>query len=1121
MSPLEDLVTTNGLVFQPIIKTLEEILITSSNITEPKIIGQTGPNLQNVPCQMAMIKLCSQSLEAATVDRIIVEEATLTTNFLYEIGTRVLLRCMELTSLNILLETARSMVAEVSDTVSLIEIASKSLNLAKEHTTKENRPVLETLSISYHELDYIKAIATAACALNEYAAGKEHNVIENTGILELINQARKNENQNATISLCKRICDSQNINFENVMEKVRLLHSQEDAFPEANGLAKVMQLSSLDATSIISYIYADDFTLQSSMTFILPTEQADSITTRDTSECIAIETYKLGKVQSDLVNTRPLKTKITQQPISYEQEDKLDSSTPLDKDLIQNGEPVIELVNDQEGTLATYTESQIDESIRGIITSPQAPPETATETKVEGTKYKLLDTPSILRSSQGENIRGHDDETCVYEDPSDGIAAQPKHEYAYVDVSSSLKVAPTDTIVTMAEAQSELLAVTKDEKIDSTYLIDEDKPMQKATPFEKVKSFLFGKPKKQTNLKAKIEPTQKILSSAEVCSEPDITQVKPLSKDEIKEDVAIDVSTEERLQEPISIEECAFATGDSVVTIPHNAIRKITEAVHEGRSMTEIQHSINVGTLPNPLSENSEKALVRLANEICALKGLDDTNVIQETSSIKDSVDIGVAALVRAVEKTAIECDEICLLIDELKCYQQQPHETKPQAGYVEVESYDGVNVTIHEDGILMDDAEPIVKHKKKGYTTIQPIEIISESNYSEAIESSYLVQSPMESPTFGEIIIKVTDAVSEGKAVTDIQTAFCVEEINVLQEKESQAKLRCLIDRICEPSGSEQLILDEILEPLDDFDNKLGLFKCFVSVLEQFAIERDQMLLLLKENEFECDPHSKDDKLEVADNICYESCEVASEQFIGSTAPVKKGDQGTRIVPGNVPYLENISMASETCPSAKNTPTWKMCKTIVSTIAEKVKDGLEVQAILLFIKEKILHEFRLDDLDQPIQQITKIICHAKGISEERVFENIQAHKIQNRIDAIIIPLIMAIELASIECGETIPILNATMHGIGTDQQGLPEQEQNLSFEEENAMTIQFQQELSANTEVPVFSAKKENIIAQHFSTTSKEPKVFCMVSYTFNYAKAKFYYQISVHYHPLFDLIF
>ena len=150
--------TTNGLVFQPIIKTLEEILITSSNITEPKIIGQTGPNLQNVPCQMAMIKLCSQSLEAATVDRIIVEEATLTTNFLYEIGTRVLLRCMELTSLNILLETARSMVAEVSDTVSLIEIASKSLNLAKEHTTKENRPVLETLSISYHLENHIGEI---------------------------------------------------------------------------------------------------------------------------------------------------------------------------------------------------------------------------------------------------------------------------------------------------------------------------------------------------------------------------------------------------------------------------------------------------------------------------------------------------------------------------------------------------------------------------------------------------------------------------------------------------------------------------------------------------------------------------------------------------------------------------------------------------------------------------------------------------------------------------------------------------------------------------------------------------------------------------------------------------
>ena len=172
------------------------------------------------------------------------------------------------------------------------------------------------------------------------------------------------------------------------------------------------------------------------------------------------------------------------------------------------------------------------------------------------------------------------------------------------------------------------------------------------------------------------------------------------------------------------------------------------------------------------------------------------------------------------------------------------------------------------------------------------------------------------------------------------------------------------------------------------------------------------------------------------------------------------------------------------------------MCKTIVSTIAEKVKEDLEVQAILLFIKEKILHDFRLEDLNQPIQQITKSICHAKGIREEHVFENIQAHKIQNRIDAIIIPLITAIELASIECGETIPIINATMHGIATDQQDLPEDEQKLSFEEEKTMTIQFQQELSANTEVPVFSAKKEKIIAQHFSTTSKEPKVICAVSY-------------------------
>ena len=87
-------------------------------------------------------------------------------------------------------------------------------------------------------------------------------------------QIRQNEIQKAAMSLSKRVCDAQDISFENIVEKVKLLYLDEDEFPEAKGLIDVIKQSCLDGTSVVSFIMAADFTSQSP-TFVLPTEQAD------------------------------------------------------------------------------------------------------------------------------------------------------------------------------------------------------------------------------------------------------------------------------------------------------------------------------------------------------------------------------------------------------------------------------------------------------------------------------------------------------------------------------------------------------------------------------------------------------------------------------------------------------------------------------------------------------------------------------------------------------------------------------------------------------------------------------------------------------------------------------
>ena len=338
------------------------------------------------------------------------------------------------------------------------------------------------------------------------------------------------------------------------------------------------------------------------------------------------------------------------------------------------------------------------------------------------------------------------------------------------------------------------------------------------------------------------------------------------------------------------------------------AILQITEAVHEGRSMSEIQHSINVGVISNPTTNTSEQALITLANEICGLKDLGETNVVEETSRMQGKVDLGVAALVRAVEKTAIECDEVSSLISESNSFKQPT--SREEIGTVSpiIEQHGGVVIEEHENDILINDVQDVSEYNQKETTKrIQPLEIISESNVSEAIENAYLVQSPTETPTFEEVIIKVTDAVNEGKDVNEIQTGFCIEEINVIEEESSQVQLGSLINQICESRGTEQIIDEEFLKPQNEVDHP-DLLKCFVSVLEKFSIEPNEMIIFLKESVL-LEGESIKIKATKKHSDSMTPYNVTSNQPCSTTTPSESAPEEIKILSENVSSLDNITM--------------------------------------------------------------------------------------------------------------------------------------------------------------------------------------------------------------------
>ena len=75
-------------------------------------------------------------------------------------------------------------------------------------------------------------------------------------------------------SLSRRICDTNNIRLEHIVQKVEPLCSLDDSFPEAYGLIEIIRLTNVDATTVVSYILAEDFSPQPTIS-IFPTDQAN------------------------------------------------------------------------------------------------------------------------------------------------------------------------------------------------------------------------------------------------------------------------------------------------------------------------------------------------------------------------------------------------------------------------------------------------------------------------------------------------------------------------------------------------------------------------------------------------------------------------------------------------------------------------------------------------------------------------------------------------------------------------------------------------------------------------------------------------------------------------------
>ena len=149
------------------------------------------------------------------------------------------------------------------------------------------------------------------------------------------------------------------------------------------------------------------------------------------------------------------------------------------------------------------------------------------------------------------------------------------------------------------------------------------------------------------------------------------------------------------------------------------------------------------------------------------------------------------------------------------------------------------------------------------------------------------------------------------------------------------------------------------------------------------------------------------------------------------------------------------------------------------------------VNEILLFVKETLLTESAdAEDFEQPIQQITKSICQAKGITEQQMCETVLSYKIQSHMDGVLLPLITAIELSAIQCEERISLVTVQEKVDVPEQQELQSMKDNVSVEEEKAVKVGISDEFQSSSQMSPFSARKDKAVTSSTPIIAKKTEV-------------------------------
>ena len=167
------------------------------------------------------------------------------------------------------------------------------------------------------------------------------------------------------------------------------------------------------------------------------------------------------------------------------------------------------------------------------------------------------------------------------------------------------------------------------------------------------------------------------------------------------------------------------------------------------------------------------------------------------------------------------------------------------------------------------------------------------------------------------------------------------------------------------------------------------------------------------------------------------------------------------------------------------------MCETLVSVIEDQVKLGKEVQQILTLVKEEVLIDRPIEGLEESIIKITNLICYANSITEKQRFENAQVHTITCHEDAILLPLITAIEFSSLQCRETTSISTITTRPDATAAAAVDDSGAKRSLiQEEKTLMVQSHQGCFSYKELSKLEGEKDSLTPTTTTSELEETKV-------------------------------